>query len=355
MVIGRGTRGSSFSLLATALFFSACEDRDRAFIQSPSAQSASHVAPRAQPVKSFGIYQWNKHSDYEQGLMEEISTIGITPSYAMYFIDRNMPFPSQIVKFNATRNIRTIVTQELCTYGGDNFQVLDSILAGEWDGYFRGVAKSAKKFGQPVYYRFGYEMNGDWVVWGEQPEKFVQVWRRVHDLFREEGAFNVQWVFSPNVIWEGRTFEQDILPYYPGDAFVDIVGLDGYNFGDRHSRFHQWRTFEEVFGASIRGMKKYFPHKTFWIAEIGCADGPGKAEWIQDFFAYFSVDPDVKVFIWFNEDKQYAGEPNWRIDSDAVSLDRFRRWAIHSNSITSYSLPLAQGYGPQRTLRPKIL
>jgi mannan endo-1,4-beta-mannosidase len=290
--------------------------------------------------QTFGIYQWNKDSTYDAGLQSEINALGTSPSYAMYFVDKDMGFPKEIVHFNARRKIRTILSQELSSYSQQNdFHTLDSILAGRWDGYFRRFAKEARASHQPIYYRFGYEMNGDWMVWGEQPEKFVKAWRRAWKIFKEEKASNVKWVFSANVIWGDRTVKDDIVPYYPGDKYVDIVGLDGYNFGDGHSRNHKWKSFTEVFQVSLDGLKEKFPKKPIWITEIGCAEGPGKAEWIQDFFSRFNADPALKVFIWFNENKHYAGEPNWRFDSDKDSAEKFRNWAIDNNSITYFSLP----------------
>src|SRR5690606_9758089 len=125
--------------------------------------------------------------------------------------------------------------------------------------------------------------------------------------------------------------------------YEDVVCLDGYNFGDLHSRNHNWKSFTDVFQVSLDGLKRHFPNKPLWITEIGCAEGPGKAEWIQDFFSHFNADPDLRVFMWFNEDKQYAGEPNWRFDSDKDSGEKFRNWAIHNNSITYFSLPARGG------------
>src|SRR5690606_22644377 len=164
--------------------------------------------------------------------------------------------------------------QELESYSHRNdFHTLDSILAGRWDKYFRNFARDARAERQIIYYRFGYEMNGDWMVWGEQPEKFVKAWRRAWKIFKEEKAHNVRWVFSPNVIWGDRTVKSDIVPYYPGDKFVDVVGLDGYNFGDLHSRNHNWKSFTDVFQVSLDGLKRHFPNKPLWITEIGCAEG----------------------------------------------------------------------------------
>lgn len=290
--------------------------------------------------KAFGIYQWNKDSSYDAGLQSEISAMGTSPTYAMYFVDKDMGFPKEIVHLNAKRNIRTVLSQELCQYSQKNdTHTLDSILAGKWDAYFHNFAKEARATHQPLYYRFGYEMNGDWMVWGEQPAKFTKAWQRAWKIFHEEKATNVRWVFSANVVWDRKTVKKNIVPYYPGDKYVDIVGLDGYNFGDAYSRSHKWKSYSDVFQPSIDGLKKYFPTKPLWITEIGCANGPSKAEWIQDFLSHFNVDPDIKVFVWFNEDKQYAGEPNWRFDSDKDSADKFRNWAIDNNSITFFSLP----------------
>jgi mannan endo-1,4-beta-mannosidase len=291
-------------------------------------------------AKAFGIYQWVKDSTYGAGLQDEISALGTSPTYAMYFVDRDMEFPAEIVRFNSGRNIKTVLSQELRRYSNrDDYHVLDSILAGGWDGYFHRFARAARAQNYPIYYRFGFEMNGNWFPWGEQPEKFVKAWRRAWKIFHDEKATNVRWVFSANVLWGDRTVKNDLLPYYPGDGFVDVVGLDGYNFGQDHSRWHSWKSFDDIFAVSLSALKRNYPAKPLWITEIGCAEGPEKSRWIQDFFNRFNADPALRVFVWFNEDKQYAGEPNWRFDSDKDSGERFRSWAIYNNSITYFALP----------------
>ena len=346
---------TAWACLSAAWLLAGClghtpADRAPAGSKDPSLASGAGAADPADPeeaekplagsAKAFGIYQWNKDSTYQAGLQGEIDALGISPTYAMYFVDRDMGFPKDIVAFNTRRGIKSVLSQELVRYAdhGDS-HTLDSILSGRWDGYFRHFAKDARASRDIIYYRFGYEMNGGWQAWGEQPEKFTKAWRRAWKIFREEKADNVRWVFSANVIWGDRTVKKDLLPYYPGDKYVDVVGLDGYNFGDNQSRYHRWMSYADVFRVSLDALKTHFPDKPLWITEIGCAEGPGKAEWIQDFFAHFNADPDIRVFVWFNEDKQYAGEPNWRFDSDKDSAERFRNWAIYNSSITMFSLP----------------
>jgi mannan endo-1,4-beta-mannosidase len=91
-------------------------------------------------------------------------------------------------------------------------------------------------------------MNGNWEKWSPanngstpDPAAFVAAWRHVHDLFVQNGATNVVWVWCPNATdvpnatsapWNHWT------NYYPGDTYVDWVGIDGYNWGNTTAASH---------------------------------------------------------------------------------------------------------------------
>jgi beta-mannanase len=67
-----------------------------------------------------------------------------------------------------------------------NFDVLDGLK----DDEIRRFAKQAKEFGHPFLFRLNNEMNSTWVSYSGHlslcdPDIFVQVWRRVYDLFQE--------------------------------------------------------------------------------------------------------------------------------------------------------------------------
>jgi mannan endo-1,4-beta-mannosidase len=91
---------------------------------------------------------------------------------------------------------------------------LDDIAAGLQELRAAGVV---------VLWRPFHEMNGGWFWWGRQkPEVFIQVWRQMFDYFTKTKRLdNLLWVYAPN--HGGQTAD-----YYPGDAFVDIVGVDAY-------------------------------------------------------------------------------------------------------------------------------
>jgi hypothetical protein len=220
-----------------------------------------------------------------------------------------------------------VISLELIEWHGPPVSRLEAIARGDYDEPFRTFAASAREAGDLTLLRFGFEMNGDWFAWGGQPEAFIRAWRHVHDLFASERCTNVKWVWAPNAISGPNTPENGIEKYWPGDAFVDVIGLDGYNFGDNHSRWHQWTSCESVFRPALDKIRESaVPHPVL-ITEFACAsEGPidRRAEWIRSAHAFFESRPEIIGVIWFNYDKRREGEPDWRIDADERSLAAWR-------------------------------
>src|SRR5260221_13064555 len=112
-------------------------------------------------------------------------------------------------------------------------------------------------------------MNVDSMDWsiqktGDTPADYIQAWRRFHDIVVAQGATNVLWVFSPNTI-TSSTISYNLL--YPGDAYVDWVGLDGYNWGNTQSWSH-WESFSQVFSDSYASLVAVAPSKPLMLSEV---------------------------------------------------------------------------------------
>lgn len=196
----------------------------------------------------------------------------------------------------------------------DTTYSLDKIAAGEFDDYIRQWAKDSKAYGKRYYMRFAHEMNGDWYPWGQKPSAYVKAWRHVHGIFRQEGATNVVWVWSPN-----NTPAGTLNQYYPGDAYVDWVGLDGYNWGESQS-WSNWQSFAQVFGPTYRETAR-ITAKPLMIAETASTEvGDNKARWIRDMASSLANFPRIKALVWFDIDK----ETDWRVNSSARALRAFR-------------------------------
>ncbi|WP_394747051.1 glycoside hydrolase family 26 protein [Spongiimicrobium salis] len=87
----------------------------------------------------------------------------------------------------------------------------------------------------PVLFRPWHEMNGDFFYWGEglrTTEEFIQLYRDTIRILTEDfNVHNLIYIYSPN--WVSNASEY--LRNYPGDAYVDMLGIDVYDF--KNGRF----------------------------------------------------------------------------------------------------------------------
>ena len=180
---------------------------------------------------------------------------------------------------------------------------LSRIIAGDFDGYIRSWARGAAAWGKPLMLRFAQEMNGNWYPWGaavngNSPGEYVQAYRHIHKLFTSVGATNVIWVWSPNILYPGGV---SLSSVYPGNAYVNWIGVDGYNWGTSVPKRGGWRSPSNVFVPTLNILKRLAPSKPIMIAETASAEqGGSKADWIKDLFTLLHHYPDVKAVAWLN-------------------------------------------------------
>jgi hypothetical protein len=197
---------------------------------------------------------------------------------------------------------------------------LARIAGGAYDDQIAAAARELAMWGRPIYLRFAHEMNGNWYPWaesrnGNEPGSYADAFRHVHDVFAKAGATNVRWVWSVNIIVPNSP---SLASLYPGGDYVDVVGVDGYNFGEEPS--NEWRSPAEVFDTTLDQLPDVAPDKPVLLTEVASAESGGeKGEWIEEFFAYVASRPDVAGFVWFDIDKEHP----WTIDSSGASRRSF--------------------------------
>jgi mannan endo-1,4-beta-mannosidase len=81
----------------------------------------------------------------------------------------------------------------------------------------------------PVLWRPLHEANGRWFWWGAQgAEPCRKLWRLIfHRLTDVHHLNNLIWIYSPGAAI-------DLSDWYPGDAYVDIIGQDHYPMDGNH-------------------------------------------------------------------------------------------------------------------------
>ena len=208
------------------------------------------------------------------------------------------------------------------------------ILKGEYDEHLHAYAKSIADFGHPVLFRLNNEMNTDWCRYSayftsKDTDIYKEVYRYIYGIFEEEGANrNTLWVWNPN----GRTFPaftwNHMLMYYPGDEYVDIVGMTGYNTGTYYEAYGEhWESFSSLYGRLYREYGTRFA-QPFMLTEFACGVvGGDKVAWVKEMFDLIGRLDRIKVAIWWDHvdyDSDGMVARDYRIDEPYAVLEVFR-------------------------------
>nr|WP_245827933.1 glycosyl hydrolase [Sinomonas mesophila] len=249
-----------------------------------------------------------------------------SPSIVLSYKDFSQAAPIADLNAVDARGATSLITWEPWLWSGNGANqpayALDRITAGDFDTYIRQWGTALASWGKPVMLRFAHEMNGNWYPWAEAangngPGDYVAAWRHVHDVVASTGATNVQWVWAPNVPYWGST---PLAGLYPGAGYVDIVALDGYNWGTSQA-WSSWTAPSALFGDGLTQLRSLAPGKQILVTETASAEAGGsKATWNTDLVSYLNAQPDVTGFVWFHHNK----EVDWRINSTTASANALK-------------------------------
>jgi beta-mannanase len=203
---------------------------------------------------------------------------------------------------------------------------LADIANGKYDFYIKKWALQAKAFGHNILIRYGHEMNDPYrYPWGPQnnkPEEYIAAWRHVVNVFRNVGANNVIWVWSPQPAY------LQYQEYYPGSDYVDWVGVGALNYGTV-APWSKWWSFKEIFGDYYTKLDVF--KKPLMITEMGSLDvGGNKTEWFRKAFTDLSGKyPDLKAILFFND------------NNDNTTLNKSLNWSITNDTLTCRAIQQA--------------
>lgn len=197
------------------------------------------------------------------------------------------PFLNPFADNEALRviNAGEIPLIQLNPYGVTEQDIAD----GVYDPQMKAYAEAVRNFGCAIVLSFGHEMNGWWYPWGVKgnttPQQFIAAWRHIHNIFAKEGATNVIWSWDPSHQYNSPKPGKIATPaseWYPGDKYVNWIGLDGYLGKDTNG--HP-QTFSEIFGFQLNDIRHVAPHKKVYLAETGVAPGRAAVKQIGELFA----------------------------------------------------------------------
>jgi Glycosyl hydrolase family 26 len=181
---------------------------------------------------------------------------------------------------------------------------------GSADDYIEQQALAVAAYGKPVFLRLNWEMNGTWEKQWSLPSvttsQYIADWQHVVDIFRAVGADNAAFVWCPNA---GRWNGLSPTDWYPGDAYVDWIGIDAY---PRQSSGTDVRT--ESGGLNQLAAFAHKHGKPEMLAEWGVTSpDPDTARLFDLVFHWQAAYPDtVKALVYFD----YVGTSGDHLLSD---------------------------------------
>jgi hypothetical protein len=307
--------------LVVPLASASVPDRDRVAARPSAALVPARGALLGAWADSVG--HWVDDATAEASVLRLEGQVGRKLNIDQHYYAWTDSFPTGLERWDLANGRIPLIS-----WGGTALQPL---LNGAFDSTIRARAQSVRALGSPVFIRWAWEMNGNWSPYDgthsntpgrtDGPRMYVQAWRHIHTLFEEEGATNVVWVWCPNASDVPAQSWNHWSHYYPGDAFVDWVGVDAYNWGNTQ----KWSSWSDLRGMIAKLYADYAARKPIMIAETGSTErGGDKAAWLRSVQGSLeSQFPSVAALVYFDQ----AKELDWQVDSSPASVAAFRELA----------------------------
>ena len=199
------------------------------------------------------------------------------------------------------------------------------------DAYLRKFAKDASDSGVTIFLRFANEMNELSAPWHTTPEKYIEKFRIVSKVFKEE-APNIVMVWAPND-FPPNTIES----YYPGDEYVDWVGVSSYGryhpeldpLGQGIDRSRYIEKVDHIYNL-------YSDKKPIYIAEGAASyvskNGEDMTKWaaqnLNDMYTYLPMlYPKIKGYFYFNNEvqKYEIGKNKYILEKNETVLEAYKK------------------------------
>jgi mannan endo-1,4-beta-mannosidase len=187
----------------------------------------------------------------------------------------------------------------LIKVGGSHHEKYKEILRTVGD-----FAKSVK--GQngtlaPMLFRPYHEFDGDWFWWGKahtSKEDFVSVWQFTVSYLRDSlGVHNLIYTFSPDCKFDT---EEAFLERYPGDEWVDMVGMDNYADFGRDGRYNVASAVKKLKIVADYAQKA---NKLAALTETGLESIPNATWWTETLLKVLKTEKMnlSYVLVWRND------------------------------------------------------
>ncbi|TXF88413.1 beta-mannosidase [Neolewinella aurantiaca] len=203
-------------------------------------------------------------------------------------------------------------------------------------GFLRKVSSGPPDYlPVPIIFRPFHEHTGHWFWWGKphaSSAEYIRLWRfTVRFLRDEQQLHHLLWCYSTDIVDN----ETEYLEYYPGDDFVDILGLDDYHdVGEKEDTKRLTARLNMLVGLAER------KGKVAALTETGYEATPKPDWWTQSLLKSIVADPVASriawALVWRNDNKQHHYAPY----PEHLSAEDFKVFAANEEVMMLDELPV---------------
>lgn len=287
---------------------------------------AAGLTPAAPPIKDkrptvhapglkFGAY--DPHGDFSQ--QSNVTTEGLF----MPWEDVDLSTLPAADAYASQRGRNLLITVEPWSWD-QNFRLTSAalqarILAGDYDGNMRDIARLIGQMKSPVIVRWAQEMEDQdgrfsWSGWS--PPAFITAYQRMMNIVKKEAP-------KARLMWSPKGLP-GLREYFPGHNYVDYVGLSVFGL-EAFDKIALGRptTFQENLVQGYGLVKDY--KKPVWVAELGYEGGNTYlANWMDEVTKKRAEFPLLEEVVYFNDKEVHPwpynlGKPDWRVVRDGTA------------------------------------
>ncbi|WP_416799594.1 glycoside hydrolase family 26 protein [Ciceribacter azotifigens] len=281
------------------------------FCQVQAQPEAPPDVREAMPRIALGVY--DPHSEFSSENAVDIEHIFV------YWQALDMQALKDRMAYARQRGRDMIVTVEPYTKaanwrdGGE--RLFSDITAGKFDAEIDTLCSALNAFDGRLFIRWGQEMEdptGRYPWARDDSNGYKSAYRYFVDSCRGKLP-EAEFIWSPKGL-------HNLADYYPGDAYVDYIGLAVWgNQGVDRDRYGGERSFEQAFEEKYDRVARF--GKPVYIAELGVAgEADYRSDWLRSLYesileGEFGL---LRGVIYFNDEEPHQwpmdyGSPDWRI------------------------------------------
>ena len=173
----------------------------------------------------------------------------------------------------------------------------------------------------PIVFRPWHEHTGSWFWWGKDlcaTEEYKHLWKMTVEFFREKGVNNLLYVYSPDIQGPGQIY----MERYPGDEYVNILGLDSYHRDNEAGIESFQNSLNTILSFMTDEGKKR--NKPIALTETGLEAIPIANWWTGVLLPIVDKYPISYVMVWRNarerENHYYAPYPGQKSAADFIKF-----------------------------------